>query len=294
MQIEAIQTFLVVIRLGSLSRAAGQLNVTQSTVAGRLDALEDLLRQRLVNRSKKGATLTAAGTVFLRHAQQIVENWQLSQQKLILPQGLSMMFTFGCTFDLWTGLGDRVYSLARTLDRTTALRVQCGDTAAMTRALEDGLADAILVPVPLSRPNISCEHIYTDRLIQASSTDRWAVKWDPGYIRVAYDEHFDAQHISHWPDDNIAHVTVDQPDWGLALLLEEGGSAYLPERLVRGHLASRRLFVVRSSPVFERPCYLAWRSERTEDFPWIGQLLGAAGDPPPEAPPSAPAEKTPD
>ncbi|VDC20250.1 LysR family transcriptional regulator [Pseudogemmobacter humi] len=276
MQIEAIQTFLVVVRLGSLSRAAEQLNVTQSTIAGRIDALEDHLRQRLVNRSKKGATPTAAGSVFLRHARQIVENWQLSQQKLILPHGLSMMFTFGCTFDLWTGLGERIYKLARGLDEGTAFQVQCGSMAAMTEALESGLADAILVPGPLSRPNISCQHIYTDRLIQASSTDRWAVKWDPGYIRISYDENFDAQHISHWPDDNIAHATIGHPDWGLRLLLQQGGSAYLPERLVCEHFACGRLFPVRSSPVFERPCYFAWRSERLADFPWIPGLLHEA------------------
>ena len=61
MKISNLQTFLAVIETGSLSRAAARLHITQSTVTARLQALEDSLGQRLVNRQKSGAVPTAAG-----------------------------------------------------------------------------------------------------------------------------------------------------------------------------------------------------------------------------------------
>ena len=68
MNIATIETFLAVHRLGNLNRAAEELNVTQSAVTARLDALEASLGARLLNRSRKGATLTKAGYSFLEQA----------------------------------------------------------------------------------------------------------------------------------------------------------------------------------------------------------------------------------
>lgn len=276
MQIDAIRTFLAVIRLGSLSQAAEDLNVTQSTVSARLDSLESVLRQKLINRSKKGATLTAAGTVFQPHAQAIDENWRLTLQKLILPRGTSMMFTFGCSFDLWTNLGDWLYGSARAASASTAFQVKCGSTPEVVRSLESGLTDVILVPMHVSRQDFRCEAVFRDELVQVSTTDRSVMKWDPDYIRINYDQVFDEQHLRHWPDDNIAQVTVDSPEWGLGLLLAQGGSAYLPIRLARPYLDDGRLFPVRDSPVFERDCFLIWRNSRAEEMPQIALLRDGA------------------
>ena len=69
MNIAALQTFLAVVQIGNLNKAAEQLNVTQSTVTTRLDTLEETLGQRLLVRSRRGAELTKAGFVFLRHAE---------------------------------------------------------------------------------------------------------------------------------------------------------------------------------------------------------------------------------
>ena len=47
MNISALKTFLTVVDLGNLNKAAERLNVTQSTVTARLDSLEEALGQRL-------------------------------------------------------------------------------------------------------------------------------------------------------------------------------------------------------------------------------------------------------
>ena len=70
MKIAAIQTFLSVVRTRNLISAAEELNVTQSAVSARLDALEESLGQTLLVRSRKGAKLTKAGFAFLGQAKQ--------------------------------------------------------------------------------------------------------------------------------------------------------------------------------------------------------------------------------
>src|SRR5579872_209674 len=69
------ETFLAVVRCGSLIRASEALHTSQSTVSHRLQNLEAGLGVRLLERSpgQRGITLTAHGTEFLR----IAEKWEL-------------------------------------------------------------------------------------------------------------------------------------------------------------------------------------------------------------------------
>ena len=52
MNLVALQTFLAIVRTGSLVRASAAMNVTQSTVTSRLQTLEAELGQTLVLRQK--------------------------------------------------------------------------------------------------------------------------------------------------------------------------------------------------------------------------------------------------
>ena len=54
MNLVALQTFLAIVRTGSLVRASAAMNVTQSTVTSRLQTLEAELGQTLVLRQKMG------------------------------------------------------------------------------------------------------------------------------------------------------------------------------------------------------------------------------------------------
>jgi len=66
-----LQYFLAVARTGSLSRAAKQLRVNHSTVARRLEKLEQQLDVRLFDRLNNGYRLTDDGLVLEKHAGQI-------------------------------------------------------------------------------------------------------------------------------------------------------------------------------------------------------------------------------
>jgi DNA-binding transcriptional LysR family regulator len=63
--------FLAVHRTGSLSAAARQLGVNQSTVGRRLDALEERLKAKLFYRTRDGLRIAPAGERLLPHAERM-------------------------------------------------------------------------------------------------------------------------------------------------------------------------------------------------------------------------------
>ena len=64
MQPEQIETFLDLCQTRSFNRTAERLGVTQSTVSGRVAALEEALEVRLFDRSRAGTALTPEGRRF--------------------------------------------------------------------------------------------------------------------------------------------------------------------------------------------------------------------------------------
>src|SRR5690348_13966119 len=72
MLIVRVEGFLEVARLGSVSRAAEALYVTQPTLTARLHALESDVGARLFVRARQGMRLTEAGRAFLPYAERAV------------------------------------------------------------------------------------------------------------------------------------------------------------------------------------------------------------------------------
>ncbi|MBB3950242.1 pca operon transcription factor PcaQ [Aureimonas jatrophae] len=64
-----LATFVAVARVGSVSRAAERLHVTQPAVSKTLRELETLLGAALFDRAHRTVTLTSFGLLFLRHAE---------------------------------------------------------------------------------------------------------------------------------------------------------------------------------------------------------------------------------
>ena len=273
MNIAALQTFLAVVRMGNLNKAAEQLNVTQSTVTARLDTLEETLGQRLLLRSRRGAELTKAGFAFQRHAELMVQAWEQARKAMGLPKGFSGMFSFACHFDLWEGAGSAWLEAVRRDQPDLALEAWSGDLGDIKRWLSSGLVDAALVPEPLTAPDLASHRIGEDRLVQVSSVRRAVQAWDPAYIYVDLGPEFRRRHSLAWPVDETARMTFGASRWALDHLLENGGSAYLPWRLTAPLVRQGRLHPVEGSPEFTRAMHLVWRKASLTAHPWMKQAI---------------------
>lgn len=77
-----LRVFLAVAREGTLGGAARKLGQTQPTMGRRLQALEQALGQRLLQRTKDGFVLTGEGAAVLGHAERMEEEALAFQRQL--------------------------------------------------------------------------------------------------------------------------------------------------------------------------------------------------------------------
>ncbi len=271
MNINAIQTFLAVVRTRNLNRAAQEMNVTQSAVTARLDTLERTLATKLLIRSRKGATLTKAGFAFLESAEVITRTWQNVRARTDLPRGVTGLFSFVCDPSLWAGLGDTWISDIRAQHSETAIQTWSGLVSDARPWLQSGLSDAALLPEPLIAPGFDSREFSIDQLLQVSTTPRGTMRWDPTYVFVDYGPAFRARHTQVWPGKDTAAMSFNNPEWALTHLLAHGGSAYLPERMIGACLVAGSLHLVDGATSFTRRTFLTWREGSEAAFSWLSQ-----------------------
>jgi DNA-binding transcriptional LysR family regulator len=271
MNITAIQTFLSVVRLRNLNRAAEEMNVTQSAVTARLDALDQALYTRLLNRSRKGATLTKEGYAFLEQAQVIVRMWDTARAKNIYPKGVTHLFSLVCDPGLWAHLAEPWIEQLRINHAETAFEIWTARERDALDWLSSGMSDAALLSGPLHGAEFETRVFSTDVLTHVSTEPRAAVAWDSKYVLVDYGPGFRAQHAQAWKGDETATISFSNPEWALAHILTHGGSAYLPDRMVAAAIRAEALFSVQGSPSFISKTYLSWRKARAENFAWLSE-----------------------
>ncbi|MEM9470853.1 MAG: LysR family transcriptional regulator [Pseudomonadota bacterium] len=264
-----LKTFLAVVQTGNLNKAADIMNVTQSTVTARLDALDTELGRPLLVRSRKGAQLTKAGFAFQRHAELMVRTWEQGRKAVGLPSGFSGMVSLATHEELWTGLGKRWLELARQQQHDIAFEAWPGQHTEIDRWLNSGLVDAAITLQPVAGDDIGTCEFYRDRLVLLSSEPQPAQDWDGNYIFVDLGADFRRQHSLAWPADNTARTAFGSSTWALEHLLHNGGSAYLPWRMCEPLVQAGRLHVVQDVPEFSRAVHFSFRRLSAHTHPWL-------------------------
>lgn len=266
MNITAIQTFLAVIRTRNLNRAAEALNITQSAVTARLDALECSLGAKLLIRSRKGAELTKAGFAFLEKAELIARTWEGARARTSLPEGVTRLFSLACDPVLWAGVGETWMAELREDHPDIAIEIWTGLAGDARRWLQSGMCDAALLGEPLNGVGLESRDSRPVTITQFATRARAAMRWDPNYVMVDYGPAFRTWHSATWPGDDTAAVSFSSPDWALRHLLAHGGSAYLPASM---GMAVPDLHPVEGAPDFALRNALTWRLTSAQSFPFL-------------------------
>lgn len=280
MNLSHVHTFLVVVETGNLNKAATKLNVTQSTVTARINALEDVIGQKLLRRIKSGAELTAAGSKFLRHAQIMVQVWKQARHDTSLPKGFDDVCNFGCVDPLWEAAGEWWVNSLRAACPTIALNVQCGSEGQNRLWLANAIVDIAIAYEPPITNGFSIDPLFEDVFLEVSTVKRDLMRWDPMYVYVDHGEDFRRWHAGAFPVDETAIVTFTNSSHAMNHILFWGGSAYLPARIVAQHIQGGRLFEVKDAPRFARTCYLARNTNRASKWPWWDALFKSARNAP--------------
>ena len=215
--------------------------------------------------------------MFLRHAELVVQGWDQARKAVGLPKGFSGMFSFACHFRPVGGSGIDVARRGETEPAGLALEAWSGDLGDIKRWLGSGLIDAAVVPEPVTGDGLASRETAQDRLVLVSTVERPVMAWDPAYIYVDLGSEFRRQHSLAWPVDETAHMTFGSSRWALDYLLRQGGSAYLPWRLIEDLVDDTRLFPVAGAPDFTRALHLSWRKASLANHPWIDSATQSSG-----------------
>ncbi len=266
MKFEHIRTFLEVAASGNFSRAAETLNVTQSTVSGRIKSMEQQFGRILFTRGRSGVVLTSAGQRLRRYAEGIERMWQQSHQQVILPEGYRTVLALGAQVSLWERMILEWMPRMRRQAPTVALQVQADYSHSLMRQLTDGLLDICVMYQPRHVAGLVIEALFEETLVMASKEPRRVSPgWVEDYVFVDWGETFRAQHGEAFPDLETPAVSVGLGALGLQYIRQNGGSGYFARRMVDPLVARGELHLVRGAPEMRRPAYVVYTANPRDE-----------------------------
>ena len=260
MDIILAKTFLQIVSTGNFVAAAEKLFVTQSTVSARVKTLEEQLGKRLFSRSKAGVRLTPAGNQFQRFAYTLVRVWEEAKLQVAVPEGFKETLIIGAQYSLWSRFMIRWLPAMRNTAPEVAIRAEIGLPQQLMRELLDGVMDIAVMYQPEHRLGLKVDELFDDELVMVTTDPN--IPFVDHYVYIDWDESFRAQHQAAFPE--LAHpgVTLELGAlMSLHYLMNNGGAAYLPRRVVQVMLHKAQLFLVPDTPIIPYPVYVVYQSD---------------------------------
>ena len=261
MDIQQARTFLAVVESGSFVDAAKRVNVTQSTVSMRIRALEEQLGKTLFQRSKAGASVTAAGAQFHKHALTIVRVWEQARHEVALPAGFTAGLTVGGQYSLCDGFLLAWLARMHVKAPNVAIRMQVGFSDLLMQRLVNGTIDLGIMYTPQSRPGFEVEMLFEEELILVSSEARPPNKPGKNYVYIDWGPEFQSDHSLNYPELATPGIFLELGSLGLKYLLDNPASGYVPRRLAERHLKAGSLKNVAQAPAFFYPVYAVYPTD---------------------------------
>jgi LysR family transcriptional regulator of abg operon len=148
MTLQQLRAFLAVVEEGSFRGAARRLLISQAGLTTAIQALERSLGQTLLQRSLRGATLTAAGQRLLPRAQLIERETHRAVQEATSADDTAGQLHVGVGPTPTALLLPRVVPDFRARFPNVSLRLTSGLHERLRPALQQGLLDMALVALP--------------------------------------------------------------------------------------------------------------------------------------------------
>lgn len=257
MQIDQVETFLDLLDTCSFNRTADRLGVTQSTISGRVKALEKALGQRLFERSRSGTQPTTAALRFEMHARVLRRAWADGKAD-VTPFGSAVMLRIGIQHDLIDNhVADWLAALRSALP-DCGFYVDGDYSTQMCRNLEDGTLDLAVVFTPRPSPDLYFESVgeVVYRMISTVPTSLHQIA-PTDYILPNYAPAFAQTHAALLPGLSQGTVSSGQAAAVRGLLIALGGATYLPTEMAQALIADQTASAVPDAPIITQPVFIA-------------------------------------
>lgn len=144
MDIDALRSFLAFVETGSFTRAAKQINRTQSAFSAQMRKLEDELRVSLFEKEGRNLVLSEAGMSLRAHAEQLVSlhNQAVKQVKRYENK---RPLRLGCPEDYNDSLLPKLIRVLQQTEPTCSIQVYSEPSVTLREWLDEGKLDAAIV-----------------------------------------------------------------------------------------------------------------------------------------------------
>jgi DNA-binding transcriptional LysR family regulator len=160
---ELLRTLVAVVDLGSFTKAAQTLGITQPSVSAQIKRLQGLLGTELFDKSAPGVRLTSAGELVVNYARRLLS---INDQILDLagPRSPARTMRIGATGDFTAAGISHGVALSRAKRPDLRFEVYNANIDTLLRDLREGTAD-LAVWVSSTGPTLETRHYWTEPLV---------------------------------------------------------------------------------------------------------------------------------
>lgn len=256
MQIELIETFLDLCQTQSFNRTAERLGITQSTVSGRIKALETHVGRRLFQRSRSGTALTTEGLRFEPHARAVRHSWVTALNAARDTGIVGVTMRIGVQHDL-VGLHiSPLISQFRAALPDTVFFFEADYSSQMCLDLVSGAQDIAVLYSPQTHPDLHFETLGEVSYVMVSTAPQTIRDVTPEtYILANYAPAFSHTHAAVLPGLTNVSLSIGQNAAMVDLLTSLSGTAYVLRRSADVLVAAGTCHHVVDAPVITQPVF---------------------------------------
>lgn len=285
MDIELIKTFIEVKNCRHFGKAAENLYLTQAAVSSRIRHLEQYFGVELFTRTRNNIQLTPAGERLISYADSLIQTLSMAKQDVALSSGQTSQISIAGTPNTWDTYIHDAISKIYAIRPEISLVAEILAREHITRQLLERTLDIAILFDPPKVEELKIEHLHTFELVLVSTFNKYNINDSETmrYIMVDWGTSFNAWHAKELKKLPSPNVRTSTARIALDLMLQCGGSAYLPDVLAQPFIEQNQLHRVEKKPTFERNVYIAFHkdNENADKLHEIKRLLGQEE---PEAP----------
>ncbi|MFT5394899.1 MAG: DNA-binding transcriptional LysR family regulator [Gammaproteobacteria bacterium] len=257
---ELLKTFLEIHKTRHFGQAADNLFITQSAVSARIRQLEEEMGVKLFTRDRNNICPTLAGEKLLRHAENILSTWNKVKNDIAIDEENKIPLSVGAVSSLWdiylnqwlvkfTESNKNIVLNCQVLNSDAIYQKICNytlDFGFTYNAPQDDVV-TILKTLPIEFIMVSSENnLHAEQAVNEN------------YIYVDWGTSFSEEHNKHFADIPPPLMRIDVGRIAKSFIRRQGGTAYLPERMVKRDIENERLYTVKDAPKIKRNAYIIY------------------------------------
>ncbi|MEO6921300.1 MAG: LysR family transcriptional regulator [Collimonas sp.] len=275
-----VETYLAIVRTGSLSKAAAQLNIAQTTVSKRIKALEDEMGMLLIERNKgvREMHLTPAGEAFLK----LAEQWSLLSREanILKSQGPTLSLVIAAVDSLNVFVLAQLYKALHLKQPSLKIEIRTLHSDEMYTEVENRQVDVAFTLRKRLHSNVNVQQFFSTPMVVLSIAGGGHV--DGALVRpqdldpqqelfIPWSSAFEHWHDQLWDPLAPSRIKLDTGHLLISLLQEPAQWAIVP-LWIAGEARRRGEYLVREL-TDNPPDYICYKLTHMQPTTFTEQAL---------------------